>query len=222
MKRALITVLALLIVAGFTACQRPTTPSGAPDSEEPSRSSSASDAVLPDIDLQEQDLEKLRAQVTEFAVLFAGAFETTKEISPTRIGWYTFWELYEAGLYQKDEEGLCYFEKADVDAYIALRFGVDNFVYPQPPDEEGYPRFNVEKQAYVFYPAGGNPWIDVEIVGEERNGNEISYKIDLYDSALGVEQPEPIFRNQILYRFEIVRGQDEAILLRAVSATEVS
>lgn len=241
MKKRVIVILAAVLLFSLTACNKQlavrdvlsqdasASETAFPQVNQASESeSSASDLALPEVDLQALDLEKLRAEAAKFAVHFSEPFKTTKELDPTTIGRFIFWELYELGVCKEESSAdPIYFEKADVEERVFLRFGIQDFDYPQPPSSEKYtiyPRFDYEKQMYAFYPEGGNPWIDTEIVDEkldERN-RRIYYTINTYDSALGVEQPDPIFRQKLLYEFEIVADSDGKALLRAVSATEVS
>ncbi len=220
MKKRLAVLLMLLMLAVMAGCANDG--SGTPGQANVGQSSrDAGETALPEPPVQKGGLENLRAQAVDFAKQFPYAFQTTEDIPPEDIGWYTFMKLYEHAPPPTNEEGLSCFLKSDVDAYLSLRFGLDHSVSPLS-DHRPLDRFDEEKQQYLVSLVGEYPAIEAEIVGQELNGDEIVYEIRLYNAAMDVRYDAITFRDQIRYRFEIAAGEDGAPLLRAVSAVKTA
>ncbi len=212
MKAKLFLGAVIIACLCLSACSRQGGYSGshsAPASEEPS------------VELTEEDLTSLQEYAVSFAEYFDEPFSSVDELSYQAIGhnslyWLVVGEGYES--FETNDAGFPYIPKPLLQSYVLDHFGIENYEYPVSENPNIWPRYDPDKDAYLFSEARGGPRYGVSVLSETVAGETITYTMEFEISDF--ETGEIIGTQKMEYRFQIIPAAG-GYVLRALSAAQI-
>jgi len=162
--------------------------------------------------------EELLSIAREFAVNFPAPFSSTEDLNFLR---FTLMCIYYDDPTAMDESGIVWVSPEKLSEEIELRFGISDYRFPSPEQENVYPRYVASEEAIAFYPVGEGTRYAVELTNQEANGEYRFYTFEIYDDFITDEHPEKTLEQKLCYKFHIVRSSDDTPFLQAISASEV-
>lgn len=161
--------------------------------------------------------QPMKDDVISFIESFPQSFDTTNELDTYSICWFSFWQIWEAGLASSQGDGAYFISSTQLNEYVASHFGIHDLAYP--PD--AMPRYQPDRDGYDFYPIGEGSMYEVEIEAASMKQDLVSFDVAVTRQGMSASDPatEPVKRLRYLFQLQTESGGNQ--ILQAVRAVPI-